>query len=90
MRKLWIAVIAIVVVLAIVGGVHLYATDTVTKTLDQTKQGVSIRHIAPINRLENPTRWVYRITLNAENPTSNTVKIALTIFKHHSMSSPWD
>lgn len=78
MRKLWGTVVGITMALTILGAVHIYASNTVTETLNQTMQGTSINHIAMINRLQNPTREIYRVSLKIENPTLNKVRVSLT------------
>jgi len=77
-RKIWLIAIAIIILVAILGGFHIYATDNVTKTLDETIKRVEILRVVPMNRLENPARRVHRVILKVENPTSSTVKITLT------------
>ena len=72
------AAITIVIVLAIIGGTHLYADHRVTKTLDQTIQATNIVSLAPTYKFGDPTQWNYDVFFKVENPTSNTVKISLS------------
>lgn len=74
MRKLAIFVI-IGVIVGSIGGVPLYTSRSVNKSLNQIQQGIHISGFAPINQLENPSRWIYRISIQVENPTSYLINI---------------
>ncbi len=82
MKRLILIIVGLVSVTAVsFAAVQIYSTSAARDVLEETFNDMSIVSMAPIQRLENPARFTYRIEMNIANPSRLTADVEVIDFK---------
>ncbi len=78
MKKILTVTIGLLAVAAVIfGSIHIYSAAVARNTIEQTLNGMQIIVMAPIERLENPARFTYRVDLEVSNASRLTAEVTI-------------
>ncbi len=78
MKKVLTIAIGVLAAMAVIfGSIHIYSAAVARNTIEQTLNGMVIVGMAPIQRLEDPARFTYRVDLAVSNASRLTAEVKI-------------